>query len=220
MEAIGRLATGLAHDLRNYLAVIVNYATFVRGQLAESARTDIDALLDTTERVGELVDRLVVVGRPQGVVAPELLDVSDVVRGVGEVVRTFLEEHHRLDITTTDGLDPVLVDRAQLERVVVNLAMNARDAMPGDGTLTIDVGASPEGVALLVADTGVGMDEATRARMLEPFFTTKAASGTGLGLAIVYGIVSSAGGTLDVESAPGEGTRVTVRLPRATAAQG
>jgi signal transduction histidine kinase len=216
MEAIGRLASGLAHDLRNYLTVIVNYATFVREQLGEGARADIDALLATTERVGDLVDRLVSFGRPHEAVAPELLNVGEVLHRVRDVVESVLGEQHRLEISAAETLDRVHVDRDQLERVIVNLAMNARDAMPGGGTLTIEVRPDPKGVALEVADTGLGMDEATRARVLEPFFTTKAGAGTGLGLAIVYGIVTSAGGTLDVASAPGVGTSVTVRLPRAS----
>jgi signal transduction histidine kinase len=218
MEAIGRLSSGLAHDLRNYLAVIVNYATFVREQLPHDGRADVDALLETAGRVGDLVDRLVAFGRPQETVTPQIVDVGEVVRGVREVVGTLLPEGHSLSMSIDTGLDPVYIDRDELERVIVNLVLNARDAMQGAGALTIAVRPDPIGVVLDVADGGVGMDEATRARALEPFFTTKAGMGTGLGLAIVYGIVSRAGGTIEIESAPGEGTCVTVRLPRAAAA--
>ena len=215
MEAIGRLAAGVAHDLRNYLTVIVSYATFLRGQLADDARADADALLETAGRVGDLVDRLLAFGRPHEALVPEVLDVGDVVRGVREVVGTMMSERHTLSVSVTPGLDQVLIDRDQLERVIVNLALNARDAMPGAGTLAIVARREPLGVAIDVADTGIGMDEATRIGSLEPFFTTKAGHGTGLGLPIVYGIVTRSGGTVEIVSTPGAGTCVTVRLPRA-----
>ena len=209
MEAIGQLAAGLAHDLRNYLTVIVSYASFLREQVPEDGRADADALLETAGRVGDLVDRLLAFGRPQDTVTPGVLDVGEVVRGVRDVIRSFLPESHTLSVSVTPELDPVLLDRGQLERVIVNLALNARDAMPDAGTLAIVVRPDPIGVALDVADTGVGMDEATRGRVFEPFFTTKAGQGTGLGLAIVYGIVTRNGGTVEITSTPGAGTCVT-----------
>ena len=215
MEAIGRLAAGLAHDLRNYLTVIVSYATFLREQLPGDARADADALLETAGRVGDLVDRLLAFGRPQDKVTPEVLDVGEVLLGIKDVLRALLPESQSLSVSVASGLDPVLMDRAQLERAIVNLALNARDAMPGAGTLAVVARSDRAGVALDVADTGVGMDEATQARVFEPFFTTKTAQGTGLGLPIVYGIVTRNGGTVDIASTPGAGTCVTLRLPRA-----
>jgi signal transduction histidine kinase len=217
MEAIGQLAAGLAHDLRNYLTVIVSYASFLRERVAEDGRADADALLETAGRVGDLVDRLLAFGRPQDTVTPELLDVGEVVRGVRDVIRSFLPDSHSLSVSVTPDLDLVLLDRGQLERVIVNLALNARDAMPDPGTLAIVARPDPIGVALDVADTGVGMDKATRDRVFEPFFTTKAGQGTGLGLAIVYGIVTRNDGNVSIASTPDAGTCVTVRLPRATA---
>ncbi len=219
MEAIGQLAAGLAHDLRNYLTVIVSYASFLREQVTDDGRADADALLETAGRVGDLVDRLLAFGRPQDTVTPELLDVGGVVRGIRDVIRSSLPESHTLSISVSPELEPVLLDRGQLERVILNLALNARDAMPHPGTLAIVARPDPIGVALDVADTGVGMDDATRERVFEPFFTTKAGQGTGLGLAIVYGIVTRNGGSVEVTSTPDAGTCVTVRLPRASAEQ-
>jgi signal transduction histidine kinase len=214
MEAIGQLAAGLAHDLRNYLTVIVSYATFLRERVSDDGRADADALLETAGRVGNLVDRLLAFGRPQETVSPQLLDVGEVIRGLRDVIRSSLPESHTLSVSVTPELDPVLLDRGQLERVIVNLALNARDAMPDPGTLAIVARPDPIGVALDVADTGVGMDETTRDRVFEPFFTTKAGQGTGLGLAIVYGIVTRNGGSVEIASTPDAGTCVTVRLPR------
>ena len=217
MEAIGQLAAGLAHDLRNYLTVIVSYASFLRERVTDDARADADALLETAGRVGDLVDRLLAFGRPQDTVRPELLDLGDVIRGIRDVIRSSLPESHTLSVSVTPDLDPVLLDRGQLERVILNLALNARDAMPHPGTLAIVARPDPIGVALDVADTGVGMDEATRDRVFEPFFTTKAGQGTGLGLAIVYGIVTRNSGSVEITSTPDAGTCVTIRLPRASA---
>lgn len=213
MEAVGRLAAGLAHDLRNYLTVVVSYATFMRERLPEGDTDDADALLAAAARVGDLIDRLLAFSRPQDTVTLEVLDLGTVVRDVEPVVRALLPEAHSLVVSIGRGLDPVLLDRGQFERVIVNLALNARDAMPGPGTLTIVARPDPAGVALEVTDTGMGMDDATRARAFEPFFTTKAGQGTGLGLPMVYGIVTGSGGSVELTTDPGAGTCVTVRLP-------
>jgi signal transduction histidine kinase len=215
MEAIGRLAAGVAHDLRNYLTVIVSYATFLREELPDAARGDADALLETAGRVSDLVDRLLAFGRPQEAILPVELDVGEVLRGMRDVVSALLPEGQSLSLSVSPDLPRVLFDRGQLERVIVNLALNARDAMPETGALALVARPDPLGVALDVADTGVGMDDTTVVRALEPFFTTKAGQGTGLGLPIVYGIVTRGGGTIDIASTPGSGTCVTVRLPRA-----
>ena len=215
MEAVGRLAAGLAHDLRNYLTVVVSYATFMRERLPEGDTGDAEALLTAAARIGDLIDRLLAFSRPQDTVTLEVLDIGAVVRDVESVVRALLPETHTLSVSVAPGLDPVLLDRGQFERVIVNLALNARDAMPGPGTLTIVARPDAAGVALEVTDTGVGMDDATRARAFEPFFTTKAGQGTGLGLPMVYGIVTGSGGSVDLTTVPGAGTCVTVHLPRA-----
>ena len=145
----------------------------------------------------QLIDRLLAFSRPQDTVTLEVLEVADVIAAVEPVVRALLPETHALTVCVGEGLDPVLIDRGQLERVIVNLAVNARDAMPGPGTLTIRARPDAGGVAIEVGDTGVGMDEATRAQAFEPFFTTKAGQGTGLGLSVVYGIVTGSGGSVD-----------------------
>jgi signal transduction histidine kinase len=215
MEAVGRLAGGVAHDLNNYLTAIVGYAEFVREQLPPEARGDADELLATTDRVGELVRRLVLFSRPGDLPEAGAVDGGDVLRGIEGVVRALAGDGVQVEIDVAPGLRPVSADRGQLERVVVNLAVNARDAMPRGGTLSIRARPEEGGLVLEVADTGVGMDEVTRAHALEPFFTTKGSKGTGLGLSTVYGIINRYGGRVQLHSRQGEGTRVAVWLPAA-----
>jgi signal transduction histidine kinase len=216
MEAVGRLAGGVAHDLNNYLTAIVGYAEFVREKLPPEERADADELLAATDRVGELVRRLLTFSRPRDLPDAGGVDGGEVLRGIEGIVRALAGDGVQVEIEVAPGLRPVAVERDQLERVVVNLAVNARDAMPRGGTLSLGVRPEDGGLRLEVADTGVGMDEATRARALEPFFTTKGSRGTGLGLATVYGIVNRHGGRLQLESAPGAGTRAVVWLPGAS----
>jgi CheY-like chemotaxis protein len=148
------------------------------------------------------------------VVKPEVLDVGGLVRDLERLLNRTLSERIALRITVGPGLVPVLADRAQLEQVLVNLAVNARDAMPDGGTLAIAVSGYEGGVRMTVVDDGTGMPEEVRERAFEPFFTTKeTGQGTGLGLATVHGIVTDSGGTAEIESVPGRGTAVTIMLP-------
>ncbi|MEZ4448381.1 MAG: response regulator [Nannocystaceae bacterium] len=228
MEAIGLLAGGVAHDFNNMLTVILGHARLLRDARAEGAMLDasLSAIITAGERAAELTARLLALGRNQ-VVSPRAIDLNAVVDEVETLVRRVLAEDIRVVIERDPGLWPCLADPAQITQVLINLAVNARDAMVGGGTLTLttsnarlDHGMSrgrPIGdyVAITVADTGHGMDEATRERIFDPYFTTKgSARGTGLGLASVYAIVDESNGLIDVESRVGEGSRFTVFLPR------
>jgi two-component system cell cycle sensor histidine kinase/response regulator CckA len=238
LEAVGQLAGGVAHDFNNLLTVIANYGQFLTAELPPGSRgrADLDELLNATRRASALTRQLLTFGRKQ-LSTPRVLDPNDVIRGVEEMVRRLIGTH----ISLVADLDPdagrVLADPGQLEQVLVNLALNARDAMPGGGLLTVEtaavrltardllrhtvdrpiaalVGSPGNHVVIRVTDTGLGMDDATQRRVFEPFFTTKAHGlGTGLGLATVYGIVAQAGGRLCLRSAPGRGTTVEVYLP-------
>jgi two-component system cell cycle sensor histidine kinase/response regulator CckA len=238
LEAVGQLAGGVAHDFNNLLTVIANYGQFLTAELPPGSRgrADLDELLNATRRASALTRQLLTFGRKQ-LSTPRVLDPNDVIRGVEEMVRRLIGTH----ISLVADLDPdagrVLADPGQLEQVLVNLALNARDAMPGGGLLTVEtaavrltardllrhtvdrpiaalVGSPGNHVVIRVTDTGLGMDDATQRRVFEPFFTTKEHGlGTGLGLATVYGIVAQAGGRLCLRSAPGRGTTVEVYLP-------
>jgi PAS domain S-box-containing protein len=227
MEAIGRLAGGVAHDFNNLLQVITANTLFARERLPEESPVQSDlAEIDTAaDRAAALTRQLLAFSRRQ-VLNPARLNVNRVVTTVERMLRRLIGA----DVTLVTDLQPdlslVYADAGQLEQVLMNLAVNARDAMPEGGTLAIETqevrvdaadaaGLAPGAyVALRVRDTGVGMDEATQAQMFEPFFTTKEAGrGTGLGLATVYGIVAQSGGQVLVESEPGAGSTFTVLLP-------
>ena len=219
MEAIGSFAGGIAHDFNNILTVILADASFLTeevppgGQAAQLV-TEID---DAARRATELVAQLLAFGRKQ-VLAPRVLDLHASVRKAERMLRRVVGEE--VQLVLAPGAEPVnaRVDPSQLDQILVNLVVNARDAMPRGGTITIatHVDAAGRGV-LSVADTGIGMDEATRARIFEPFFTTKGVGmGTGLGLAMVYGAVTQHGGTIEVVTAPGHGARFDITLPLAT----
>ncbi len=225
MEAIGRLAGGIAHDFNNLLTIIFGNAHLLR-QLP-SGTPDIPQLIDdihdAADRAAALTRQLLTFSRRQPS-RPEVIDLSEVVASLAGLLRRLLGE--RISVRTQVAPDPVRVraDRGQLEQVVMNLAVNARDAMPGGGTLTIATSsvtapcglgnASTRFVRLTISDTGVGMTDEVKARIFEPFFTTKEpGKGTGLGLATVYGIVEQAGGHIEVESAPGAGTTFRIGLP-------
>ena len=231
MEAVGRLAGGVAHDFGNLLTVI-----HVRAQLAlhrlgpaEPARQDIELLDETAARAGALVHQLLAFSRKQ-VLQPKVLDLNAVVEGAAQMLQPLIGADVSLVTTLAPVLGRVKADPVQVEQVLMNLAVNARDAMPQGGTLTVETadveldeafrfdhaGASigPH-VMLRVQDTGTGMDDATRAQIFEPFFTTKAVGkGTGLGLATVYGIVKQHGGYIAVDSELGRGSTFAVYLPR------
>jgi signal transduction histidine kinase len=217
MEAIGKLAGGIAHDFNNLMTAVIGYSDLLLKQLDgpdnDSRRSKVDAIRDTAVRATDLTRQLLAFSRRQ-ILKSEDVDVCGVVERMDTLLQRLIGDNVRLE--TIFGSEEVIVgaDRTQLEQVVMNLAVNARDAMRGKGTLTIAVLSDGDSAILSVIDNGSGMDAATVARMYEPFFTTKPeGEGTGLGLSTVYGIVGQSGGSIDVMSAPGEGTTFTIRLP-------
>jgi two-component system cell cycle sensor histidine kinase/response regulator CckA len=230
LDAIGGLAAGVAHDFNNVLSVIIGHADILLSELAanDPSRESIDEIRSAATRAADLTRQLLAFSRQQ-ILQPQKTDIRRIVAGMGKLLRRLIGEDIELSIVAPPDLGTVIVDPSQMEQVILNLAVNARDAMPRGGTLTItttnvDVGDDsttdpgvPPGahVVLAVTDTGIGMDEATQARIFEPFFTTKEpGSGTGLGLATVFGIVQQSGGTISTTSAPGQGTTFKIYLPR------
>jgi PAS domain S-box-containing protein len=219
LESLGQLAGGVAHDFNNMLGVIVNYASFVIEE-AESPSPDVAAIaadarqvVQAGKRGTDLTHQLLSFARRE-VVRPQVLDLNQVLSGVEEMLRRSIGEHISLIVRPDPGLPPVHCDPGQIEQVLVNLALNARDAMPGGGELVIDTSRHDELVRLRVSDSGAGMAPEVAERAFEPFFTTKGSgAGTGLGLATVYGIVTQAGGEVSIASSAGVGTTVTVLLP-------
>jgi PAS domain S-box-containing protein len=216
MEAVGRLAGGVAHDFNNILSAITGFTELLllKEGLDGESRELLSEIRKSIERGAGLVRQLLAFGRKQ-VLQPRLFDLAEMARGLEKMLARLIGGNVtlRLDL---DGLPcPVKADRSQVELAVVNLAVNARDAMPTGGTLGLSTRAEPGGGARLrVSDTGCGMTEAVKSHLFEPFFTTKApGSGTGLGLSAVYGIVKQSGGTITVESAPGAGTVVEILFP-------
>ncbi|MEU8241656.1 PAS domain S-box protein [Actinoplanes missouriensis] len=240
LESLGQLAGGVAHDFNNLLAVMLNYTGFVAEQIQEAADADpgsawpqagrdLQQVLRAGQRATELTHQLLAFGRRE-IVRPRVLDLNVVIREVEQLLLRTLGEHIRLEAELEPELWPVLADPGQIEQVLVNLAVNARDAMPGGGTLTLHTGnvevtadddaetrpsvAPGRYAELRVGDTGTGIPPDVLERVFEPFYTTKApGQGTGLGLATVYGIVTQAGGTADLRSTVGAGTVFTVLLP-------
>ena len=230
MEAVGRLSGGIAHDFNNLLGVVIGYAEFLIENLEnnEPLRTSADEILVAGKRAAALTQQLLAFSRQQ-VLDPKVLDLNAIVGDVDKLLARVIGEDIQLE-TRLDALPAsVKADRSQMEQVLVNLVVNARDAMPKGGKLTIQTGniemeddfaqhrypvrPGPY-VSLTVTDTGTGMDAATRERAFEPFFTTKdKGKGTGLGLSTVYGVVKQSGGYIDIESAPGEGTTFKIYLP-------
>jgi two-component system, cell cycle sensor histidine kinase and response regulator CckA len=221
IEAIGQLAGGIAHDFNNLLVALRGFGELalaeVRNGEVDDGLADLEKLLEGVARAEDLTRRLLTFARRR-VAEPKLLDVNAVVSNVELLLRRVIGAH--IAMTSTLAPAPVLVraDGGELEQLLVNLAVNARDAMPDGGSLRIVVASEePRFAVLEVSDTGCGMDDATAEQIFEPFFTTKEANGTGLGLATVHGIVKQTGGRIDVRSAPGCGTAFTVRLPLAAA---
>ena len=233
MEAIGRLAGGIAHDFNNLLTAITGNSELALLRLAPGhpVRKEVEDILETATRAAELTKQLLAFSRRQ-VVSPRILALDEVVAATARMLQRLLGEHVELIVSSQPDIARVRADRSQIEQLLLNLAVNARDAMPNGGTLRIGVanvlrdvaardgsesGAPERFVCLSVADNGIGMDRDTAARIFEPFFTTKEAGrGTGLGLAIVYSVVERAGGSVDVETEPGAGTTFRVYFPQAT----
>jgi PAS domain S-box-containing protein len=228
MEAIGQLAGGIAHDFNNLLTAILGYADWLAHDLAddENHRPQILEIQKAAERAAGLTRQLVAFSRPQ-MLQPSIINLSRLVSDLVPMLVRVIGEHIDITADVAPKLSPILGDRSQLEQIVVNLAVNARDAMAGGGQLKMRTaniwlddlaqtsdGPGGAGVLLEVADTGIGMDAATQARIFEPFFTTKEhGRGTGLGLATVYGIVKQMRGTIRVTSAPNQGTTFRLYFP-------
>jgi PAS domain S-box-containing protein len=235
MEAIGRLAGGIAHDFNNLLTVIRAETDLLLLDLPDDDphRPDVETIQSTGDRAALLTSQLLAFSRDQ-VLRPRIVDLSQVVRGMGSLLSRIIGEDLQVVEELADDLPPIRVDPAQLEHVIINLAVNARDAMPTGGTLTLVTALDPVGpdaaeslgiapgryVTLRVTDTGVGMDESTRRRIFEPFFTTKpTGQGTGLGLAMAHGVILQSGGGIQVQSRPGEGSTFTLRFPAVDAGE-
>jgi PAS domain S-box-containing protein len=232
LEAIGVLAGGVAHDFNNVLAVIISYAQLLLEGLssADPMHDDITEIKTAAERAATLTRQLLAFSRRQ-VLQPRVVDLNDIVANMTRMIHRLIGEDVHLITTLFDESVPIEVDPGQIEQVLMNLAVNARDAMPSGGTLSVtvtrseadadtaarlDLQRAPYAI-LAVTDTGHGMDRVTQARIFEPFFTTKAVGrGTGLGLSMAFGIVRQSGGNIDVESEPGHGTTFRIWLPFAT----
>jgi PAS domain S-box-containing protein len=230
MEAIGQLAGGVAHDFNNLLNVIIGYGSLIEHwPTADANLNDIaQHIIDAAETAASLTRQLLAFSRKQ-VLQPEVLELNEVVTTVGNMLRRLIGEHIEIDIRTSPAAGSMRVDRGQFEQVIINLAVNARDAMPTGGRLIIETstvellpqtvnGPTPapgKRVALTVTDTGKGMLPEVQAHIFEPFFTTKEqGKGTGLGLATVYGIVTQSDGSISVRSTPGKGTTFTLLFPQ------
>jgi signal transduction histidine kinase/ActR/RegA family two-component response regulator len=224
LEAVGTLAGGIAHDFNNLITAVSGFTQLaMMGLDAKSPVTaDLKQVMEAANRAGHLTKQLLAFSRKQ-VLQPTVLDVAEVVHTLAPMLSRLLGDHVKLRVEAQHDVARVVSDRGQLEQVILNLAINARDAMPTGGTLSITVanvarpnadGGSQRGVAIRVSDTGVGIPADIRERIFEPFFTTKEpGKGTGLGLSTVYGIIKQSGGCIEVDSRVGLGTTFTITLP-------
>jgi PAS domain S-box-containing protein len=216
MEAVGRLAGGIAHDFNNLLTAIAGYSEFlIEGEIDPRQRRHAEEIKKAAARAAALTGQLLAFSRRQ-VLQPRVLDLNAVVSDMDMMLRRLIGEDIELATMLDPSLGAIRADPTQLEQVIVNLAVNARDAMPGGGSVTIEtanvVAERGSMIELRLTDTGAGMTDAERHQLFDPFFTTKA-GGTGLGLATVYGIVEQSGGTIEVTSAPGLGSSFRVLFP-------
>ncbi|GIE85608.1 hybrid sensor histidine kinase/response regulator [Actinoplanes regularis] len=231
LDAVGQLAGGVAHDFNNLLTVIDGYAALLMARADEASARDLAMIREAATRAGALTRQLLAFSRTQSA-KERVVDIVGLVAGLEEMLHRLIREDIELVVTTTTAPLPVRADPVQLEQVIVNLAVNARDAMPDGGTLTIttdrvdvdderaaQLGGRPgEYVLVTVTDDGCGMSAEVAAHIFEPFFTTKElGKGTGLGMSTVYGIVTQSGGHIQVHSKPAEGTVVEVHLPMTSA---
>jgi two-component system cell cycle sensor histidine kinase/response regulator CckA len=230
MEAVGRLTAGFAHDCNNNLTVIIGFSDFLLNRISSrhELRGPVESIMGAAKRGAALTKQLLAFSRKQ-VLQPELRGINDLIMGTEEMMRRLLGEDIQMSIVGGEDLPLVYVDPVQMEQVIMNLVINARDAMPDGGKLLIETGTArhvakesehPEEtvagtcVTITVVDTGMGIAKETLPRIFEPFYTTKeAGKGTGLGLSMAYGIIKQSGGCIRVESSPGKGSRFTVVLP-------
>jgi len=214
MDAIGRLAGCVAHDFNNLLLAINGYADFLATSIDDpTQKRYAEEIRGAGERAAELTHQLLVFSRRQ-VLQKRAVNLNDSIRDIEAMLRRLIGENVTVELRLDPDLRLVAADPSQMGQVLLNLAVNARDAMSGRGTLTVTTRNDGDEVVLEVVDDGAGMDEETRARVFEPFFTTKpVGQGTGLGLSTVYGIVAQSGGSIDVRSGPGRGAAFAVRLP-------
>lgn len=231
MEAVGRLASGIAHDFGNILTAIESYAGILKERLPEDhpALEDVRGIREGSNRGKGLIRQLLAVGKRQSF-SPRSLDLTELVMGMEGMLRTLLGARFRLETRIADGIPLVAADPGQMEQVLLNLIVNARDAMPSGGTIRVAVeakdfrghehveaGRITPGIhgVLSVEDSGAGISQDTLEHLFEPFYTTKGSVGSGLGLSIVYGVVTQCGGAIQVESTLGSGSRFLVLLPAA-----
>jgi signal transduction histidine kinase len=234
MDAIGRLAGGVAHDFNNMLSVVLSYAGLILADMKadDPLRPDLEEIRKAGERAADLTRQLLAFSHQQAVL-PRVVDLNQIVSGIEKMLGRLLGADIEVTLLPTPGLGKVKADPGHLEQIITNLVVNARDAMPRGGRLTIQtnntdldehyasehlgVTAGPH-VMLAVTDTGMGMDKETQAQIFEPFFTTKEqGKGTGLGLSIVFGIVKQNGGHIWLYSEPGKGSTFKIYLPRTNA---
>jgi len=222
LEVVGALAGGIAHDFNNVLGGILGYASLLRAHLGDRplAKRYVETIERSAVRAAELTERLLAASRksPARKVA---VNVNRVVEETLELLARTFHKKIRIVKRLDAGIGPVVADRGQLQQVVLNLCVNARDAMPEGGYLEVatEVDRRGERLRLIVEDSGVGMEPGTIQRLFEPFFSTKGEGGTGLGLSVVYGIVKSLGGDVRVKSAPGKGARFDIFLPMQPSAE-
>jgi PAS domain S-box-containing protein len=219
LESLGRLAGGVAHDFNNLLTIILGHASILEADLEDGeARAGLAEIGKAATRAADLTRQLLAFSRKQ-VLSKGVVDVKQVVESAEKMLRRLIGGSVELVTKVSDAPQTVLADASQLEQVVVNLILNARDAMPHGGVATVETsiehgGSSGDSVRIAISDTGIGMDESTMARIFEPFFTTKERGrGTGLGLATVYGFIKQSGGSITVSSKPGAGSTFTILLP-------